>query len=52
MPKRIADNDNGVEIWLVDGEYYVYGILSDPRVLHSEAMARERAAAARTAGHV
>ena len=35
-----------VEIWSVDGEFYVYGITSDPRVCQSLGMAREIAAAA------
>ncbi|MBO9380225.1 hypothetical protein GG804_26010 [Sphingomonas histidinilytica] len=35
-----------VEIWLIDGEYYVYGVTSDPRVAHSEGAARAIAASA------
>lgn len=36
------------EVWLIDGEYYVYGVTlgGDPRVCHSEGMAREIAAGA------
>ena len=35
-----------VEIWSVDGEFYVYGVTRDPRVCQSLGMAREFAAAA------
>lgn len=35
-----------VEIWLIDGEYFVYGVTRDPRVAHSEVAARAIAAAA------
>lgn len=37
---------NGVECWELDGEFYVYGVTNsgDPRVVHSEGMAREIAA--------
>lgn len=35
-----------VEIWLIDGEYYVYGVTRDPRIAHSEGAARAIAAAA------
>lgn len=41
---KIADYGNGVEIWEADGEFYVYGVLSDPRVCPSEDMARAVAA--------
>ncbi len=34
------------EIWLIDGEYYVYGVTRDPRIAHSEGAAREIAASA------
>lgn len=33
-----------IEIWEVDGEFYVYGVLSDPIVCPSRAMAFARAA--------
>lgn len=33
-----------IEIWEVDGEFYVYGILSDPIVCPSLGTAREKAA--------
>lgn len=36
----------GVECWLIDGEYYVYGVTRDPRVVHSEGAARSIAASA------
>lgn len=35
-----------VEIWLIDGEYYVYGVTRDPRVAQSEGAARSIAASA------
>lgn len=37
-----------IAIWLVDGEYYIYGVTQggDPRIAHSEGAAREIAAAA------
>lgn len=34
-----------IEIWLIDGEYLVYGVARDPRVAHSEGAARAIAAA-------
>lgn len=44
----IADYGNGRTIWLVDGEYYVYGVTlnGDPRICPSEGMAREVMASA------
>lgn len=35
-----------VVCWEIDGEFYVYGVTSDPRVAHSEGAAREIAASA------
>ena len=48
MPKLIARYSATVEIWLMDGEYYVYGVYrsGDPRVCPSESMARDVAAGA------
>lgn len=44
---RLIEKHGRVEIWLVDGEYYVYGVYlsGDPRVCQSLGMAREIAAA-------
>lgn len=42
----IFDHGRGVECWLLDGEYYVYGVTRDPRIAHSEAAARAIAAGA------
>jgi hypothetical protein len=42
---RMIYKSGRVEIWEVDGEFYVYGITSDPRVCPSIGMAREVAAA-------
>jgi hypothetical protein len=46
MPRKIFDYGKGIECWLLDGEFYVYGVTlsGDPRVCHSEGMARELAA--------
>jgi len=46
MPKLIDKYSNGVEIWEVDCEFYVYGVLhsGDPRVCPSIGMARSVAA--------
>lgn len=38
--------DGRVEIWLLDGEYYVYGVTRDPRICHSEGAAFAIAAGA------
>lgn len=45
MPKLISKTDR-TEIWLIEGEYFVYGVTAsgDPRVCHSEGMARALAA--------
>ena len=45
MPKLVFRTDRA-ECWLIGGEFYVYGVTSDPRVCHSEGAAREVAAAA------
>lgn len=46
--RLIEDYGNGVTIWLVGRDYYVYGVLlnGDPRVCPSEGMARDVAASA------
>lgn len=43
---RLIYKRGKVEVWLVDGEYYVYGYYQsgDPRVCPSEGMAMEVAA--------
>ena len=46
MPKLIFDYNNGVACYLMDGEYFVYGITRDPRICHSEGAARSIAASA------
>jgi len=43
---QVFNTGRGVECWLIDGEYWVYGVTRDPRVLPSEAMARAFAGAA------
>lgn len=45
MPKLML-KAGAVEIWEVAGEFYVYGVLSDPVVCPSIGMAREVAAGA------
>jgi hypothetical protein len=40
----LIQKNGRIEIWEVDGEFYVYGILSDPIVCPSLGMARARAA--------
>lgn len=47
MPKLIFKRGR-VEIWYVDGEWFVYGVMrnGDPRVCPSEGMAYEVAASA------
>ena len=44
---KVFDLGGGLVCWLYGGEYYLYGVTvgGDPRVLPSEAMAREIAAA-------
>jgi len=46
--RLIFDYGRGVQCWLMDGEFYVYGLTNsgDPVVVPSEAMARAKAAAA------
>ena len=41
--RKIADYGNGVEIWLVAGSYFVYGVLlnGDAYECPSEGMARD-----------
>lgn len=46
MMPRLIEKTALAEIWLIDGEYYVYGVTRDPRVAHSEGAARDIAAAA------
>jgi len=43
---RLIEKRGNIEIWLADGEYYVYGVTlsGDPRVCPSLGMAREVAA--------
>lgn len=45
---KLIEKRGKIEIWLVDGEYYVYGVTlsGDPRVCPSLGMAREVAASA------
>lgn len=45
---RLIDKYGQIEIWEVDGEFYVYGVTvgGDPRVCPSLGMAREVAASA------
>ncbi|WP_164513686.1 hypothetical protein [Sphingomonas koreensis] len=44
--RLVFDHGNGVECWLIDGEYYVYGVTRDPRIAHSEGAANEIASSA------
>lgn len=46
--QKIVDYGNGVEIWLVAGDYLVYGARDngDPVICPSEGMAREVAGSA------
>jgi hypothetical protein len=41
---RLIEQHGRIAIWEIDGEFYVYGILSDPIVCPSLGMAREKAA--------
>lgn len=41
---ELIEKRNAIEIWLIDGEYWVYGICRDPRIVQSLGMARELAA--------
>ncbi|MBN9051561.1 MAG: hypothetical protein J0H78_19045 [Rhizobiales bacterium] len=43
---RLIEQHGAIEIWQVDGEFYVYGVTDsgDPRVCPSLGMAREVAA--------
>jgi hypothetical protein len=43
---RLIYQRGTVEIWLVSGEYYVFGVTKDPRIAHSEDAAFSIAAAA------
>lgn len=43
---KLIEKRGTVEIWLIDGEYYIYGVLSGPRIAHSIGAARSIAAAA------
>lgn len=43
---KLIHKRNAAEIWLIDGEYFVYGVLRDPIVCPSLGMAMEKAAAA------
>jgi hypothetical protein len=43
--RLIFNLGGGITCWLIDGEYYVYGVTRDPRVVHSEGAARAIAAA-------
>lgn len=45
MPRLIM-RQGRVEIWELDGEFFVYGMTRDPRVAHSEGAARSIAAGA------
>lgn len=45
MPRLILRTARA-EVWELDGEFYVYGLTGDPRVVQSEGMARELAAGA------
>jgi hypothetical protein len=40
----LIEKYGNIEIWEVDGEFYVYGVTRDPRVCPSLGMAREVAA--------
>jgi hypothetical protein len=41
---KLIHRHGRVEIWEIDGEFYVYGITTDPRVCPSIGMAYEVAA--------
>lgn len=41
---RLIEQNGQIAIWEVAGEFYVYGVLSDPIVCPSLGMARARAA--------
>jgi hypothetical protein len=43
---ELIHRDARCEIWLLDGEYFVYGVTRDPRVCHSLNAAYSIAAAA------
>ena len=43
---QVFDYGRGIECWLIDGEYYVYGVTKSPRIARSEGAARSIAAAA------
>jgi hypothetical protein len=44
MNATLIEKHGTIAIWEVDGEFYVYGVLSDPIVCQSLGMARARAA--------
>ena len=46
MPRLVFDYGNRVACYELGGEYFVYGVTAcgDPRICHSEGMARELAA--------
>lgn len=44
--RLVFDHGGGVACWEIDGEFYVYGVTRDPRVVHSEGAARSVAAGA------
>jgi hypothetical protein len=44
MNATLIEKHGTIAIWEVDGEFYVYGVLSDPIVCPSLGMARARAA--------
>lgn len=37
---KLMFKTNKIEIWFMDGEYWVYGIMNDPRVVPSFEMAK------------
>jgi hypothetical protein len=43
---QLIFKEGPIEIWLVSGEYYVFGVTKDPRIAHSEDAAFSIAAAA------
>lgn len=42
--RKIDDYGNGIEIWFIDGEFWVYGVMSDPAIRSTIGGAREVAA--------
>lgn len=41
---RLIEKRGNIEIWEIDGEFWVYGVTRDPRVVPSIGMARSFAA--------